>query len=136
MGHPLTIITGDHSYEITIHVSPEKNCEAGIILQYDDKIYNAVSLRNGCLKIYRLGQCLAAKETGKKAYWLKMRNEEQYVSFYYSEDGVSYHKMNYVINTASQNTHAYNGFLSLRPGIFAVGENAVLFQDFQYTGLK
>ena len=136
MGHPLTIITGDHSYEITIHVSPEKNCEAGIILQYDDKIYNAISLKNGCLKIYRLGQCLAAKETGKKAYWLKMRNEEQYVSFYYSEDGVSYHKMNYVINTASQNTHAYNGFLSLRPGIFAVGENAVLFQDFQYTGLK
>ena len=110
MGHPLTIITGDHSYEITIHVSPEKNCEAGIILQYDDKIYNAISLKNGCLKIYRLGQCLAAKETGKKAYWLKMRNEEQYVSFYYSEDGVSYHKMNYVINTASQNTHAYNGF--------------------------
>ena len=37
--------------------------------------------------------------------------------------------MNYAINTASQNTHAYNGF-KLRPGIFAVGENAVLFQVF------
>ena len=28
----LTIITGDHSYEITIHVSPEEDCEAGIVL--------------------------------------------------------------------------------------------------------
>lgn len=63
-------------------------------------------------------------------------NDEQYVNFCYSDDGIHYRKLNYVINAVSQNTHAYNGFLSLRPGIFAVGDGIAEFKDFRYVGLK
>lgn len=43
--------------------------------------------------------------------------------------------MNYVINAVSQNNNAYNGFLSLRPGIFAAGEGDAELKQFTYTGL-
>lgn len=134
--HPLTIITGDHSYEISVHVKTENDCEGGIILQYDEDIYNAVGLKKGMLTIYRLGRKLAEKKIEAEECWLKMKNEEQYVSFYYSLDGIEYKKMNYVINTVSQNTNAYNGFLSLRPGIFSHGSGAAVFKKFSYVGLK
>ena len=135
-GHPLTLITGDHSYEISVHLRVKNGCEAGIILQYNEEIYNAVSLREGVLRVYRLGAELARKKADFDECWLKMKNDEQYVSFYYSEDGIRYRKLNYVINAASQNTHAYNGFLSLRPGIFAVGGGEAEFRDFRDTGVK
>ena len=35
--YPLTIITGDHSYEMTVHVTCCEGCEAGPILQYKRK---------------------------------------------------------------------------------------------------
>ena len=107
-----------------------------IIALYNSRIYNGVGLKNGILTIYRLGCVLAVKEIGAEECWLKMRNDEQYLCFFYSLDGMHYKKLNYVINTESQNTHAYNGFLSLRPGLFAAGKNFALFQNFVYRGLK
>ena len=132
----LTLNTGDHSYEALVYVSTEANCEAGLILQYNNRIYNGVGLKNGVLTVYRLGCVLAVKDIDAKECWLKMRNDEQYLCFFYSLDGEHYQKLNYVINTESQNTHAYNGFLSLRPGLFAAGENFALFKTFEYRGLK
>ena len=95
-----------------------------------------MGLKNGVLTLYRLGFVLAVKDIDAKECWLKMRNDEQYLCFFYSLDGEHYQKLNYVINTESQNTHAYNGFLSLRPGLFAAGENFALFKTFEYRGLK
>lgn len=135
-GHPLTVITGDHSYEINVQLKVKGDCEAGLILQYNEEIYNAVSLKDGLLQVYRLGRKLAEKRIGLNECWLKMKNDEQYVNFCYSDDGIHYRKLNYVINAVSQNTHAYNGFLSLRPGIFAVGDGIAEFKDFRYVGLK
>lgn len=135
-GHPLTIITGDHSYEVCVHLKVDIGCEAGIILQYNEEIFNAVSLKEGMLQVYRLGMKLAERKAEFSECWLKMKNDEQYVSFYYSVDGISFKKLNYVINAVSQNACAYNGFLSLRPGIFAVGSGAAEFQKFQYVGLN
>lgn len=134
-GHPLTIITGDHSYEVSVHVKVLKGCEAGIVLQYNEEIFNGAGLEDGCLRIYRLGKKLAEKEIGTNECWLKMKNDKQYISFFYSLDGLNYKKMNYVINATSQNNNAYNGFLSLRPGIFAVGEASAIFEAFTYVGL-
>ena len=135
-GHPLTIITGDHSYEISVHVKAEPGCEAGLVLQYNEKIFNAAGLKDGRLQIYRIGRKLAEKQIGVSECWLKMKNDEQYISFYYSLDGAEYKKMNYVINAVSQNNNAYLGFLSLRPGIFAVGEASAVFSEFRYVGLS
>lgn len=135
-GHPLTIVTGDHSYEISVHVKAKEGCEAGVVLQYNEQIFNGAGLKDGCLRLYRLGKKLAERRIDADECWLKMRNDKQYISFFYSFDGITYKKINYVINAVSQNNNAYNGFLSLRPGIFAVGDNFAVFKKFTYVGLN
>lgn len=136
--HPLTVIAGDHSYEISIKLKTEgKNLKTGLILQYDEKIYNAISYESDKLVIYRLGTPLWKEDISKTEWlWLKMKNKNQYLSFYYSLDGKKYKKLSPVINVIHQNTNAYNEFLSLRPGIFSCGEGRVIFRDFYYTGLN
>ncbi len=134
--NPLTIITGDRSFEITVSVSPEQNCEAGLIYIYNEVHFNAFSLKDGVLKIYRMGAEIAKCKIGEMSCSLKMKIVKGYLSFWYSLDGKHYKKVNYVIDTNSQTTLAYHGFLSLRPGIFAIGKGNTLFSDFKYTGLQ
>ncbi|MGI5958586.1 MAG: family 43 glycosylhydrolase [Massiliimalia sp.] len=134
--HPLTLTTGDHSYEISVHLKAEPGCEAGLVLMYNPEIFNAVALKDGMLTVYRVSRTLAKKEIGCSECWLKMTNREQYVAFHYSLDGVHYQKLNYVIDVAAQNNNAYLGFQSLRPGIFAAGNSDAEFSDFIYIGRK
>lgn len=134
---PLTIITGDHSYEVTVKVTKKDTAvKAGLILQYDERIYNGISLERGEVVLYRIGRPLWRVPVDAESIWLKMKNHEQYLSFYYSLDGEKYIKLSPVVNLVSQNTNAYGGFLSLRPGIFACGEGIAEFRDFIYKGIQ
>ena len=63
-----------------MHVTCHEGCEAGIILQYNEEIYNAAALRDGKLCIYRLGKMLAQKDIGTNECWLRMKNDDQYIS--------------------------------------------------------
>lgn len=134
--HPLTVNTGDHSYEVQVYVEADNRCKAGLIIQYNERYYNALSLENKWLIIYRFGEELARVEVGESKLWLKLINNDQYLSFHYSTNGLSYHKLPYGINLISQNTNAYGGFHNLRPGIYASGEGTAIFKEFIYTGLK
>lgn len=133
--HPLTITTGDHSYEMTVQVSIEEGCEAGVILYYNEDHFSALSLSSGKLTLYRMGRALRSFEINADTCWLKMYNNDQYLSFYYSEDGVNYRKINYVFDIEPQNVNAFGGFMSQRPGIFAAGQGGAVFSDLKYTGL-
>jgi hypothetical protein len=71
--------------------------------------------------IYRIGHILARIPTAAKQMRIKMRNEHHYVAFYICEDGAPYRKLNYVQNVESMNGAAYDGFSSLRAGLFSMG---------------
>lgn len=123
--HPLTINTGDHSYEMTVHLSVTEGCEAGLTLFYDEGHFNALSLSSGKLTLYRMSRALKSFEIGTNACCIKLCNKDQYLVFYYSLDGINFQKINYVFDIASQNTNAFGGFMSQRPGIFATGQGDV-----------
>ena len=64
---------------------------------------------------------------------LLLINNEGIVSFYYSiDDGKSWKKYHRSNDITSMNHNAYGGFLSLRLGLFAIGEGKVKFRNFQY----
>lgn len=144
--HPLTINTGDHSYEMTVHVRIEEGCEAGLILLYDEGHFSALSLSSDGLRLYRMGHLLRKfpldsapdGDLNGDSCYIKMRNDDQYLTFFYSTDGQEYKKINYVFDIESQNTNAFGGFLSQRPGIFAAvqaaGQGHAVFDGLTYTG--
>lgn len=133
--NPLTVITGDKSFEIEAEVSLDGPCAAGLIYLYDRNIYNSLSLTGTELIIHRTGKVLTRIPYTSSRCTMKMRVKQGYLSFWY-KDGGKFRKLNYVIDTSAQNTLAYGGFLSLRPGIFSVGEGTARFSYFHYTGLQ
>ncbi len=136
--NPLTFITGDHSYEISVKLTlNDMQTSAGLILQYNQNIFNGIAIEEGRPVLYRLGRALwRGKSLDSSEFWLKLINNDQYLSCYYSTDGASYKKVSQVINLIPQTNNAYGGFLSLRPGLFAFGEGMARFSKLCYKGLK
>lgn len=130
---PALLQTGDHSYELSVNVEMEGEMEAGVAAVYDERIYNAVSVDGQALRVYRLGRLLYQREFPAKTCWLKMRVQRHYLDFSVSLDGVSYEKIKVTIDLEPQNTNAYDGFLSVRPGVFARGNGRAVMSDLQYT---
>lgn len=133
--NPLTVITGDRSFEIETTVSLD-GASAGLVYLYDAEIFNALCFTGTELIIYRLGRILARIPYAAKQCTMKMRVDRGYLSFWYLNGQGKFQKLNYVIDTNAQNTLAYGGFLSLRPGIFSIGTGTAHFANFHYTGLQ
>lgn len=134
--NPLTVITGDKSFEIETTVSVEGSASAGLLYLYDTGIYNSLSFTGTELIIHRIGRILARIPFAAASCAMKMRVDRGYLSFWYKLEDGRYQKLNYVIDTNAQNTLAYGGFLSLRPGIFSIGEGTARFSGFHYIGLQ
>lgn len=134
--NPLTIITGDSSFEIETEISLEGICSAGLIYMYDTNIYNSLSFTGSELIIHRIGKVLARVPHKADRCSMKMLVDRGYLSFWYKDGTNQYRKLNYVIDTNAQNTLAYGGFLSMRPGIFSTGHGTAFFASFNYVGLK
>lgn len=134
--NPLTIITGDHSFEIETEVSLNGDCSGGLIFLYDTNIYNSLSFTGSELIIHRIGRPLARIPFSAASCKMKMRVDRGYLAFWYVDDNNQYRKLNYVIDTNAQNTLAYGGFLSMRPGIFSTGRGTASFAFFNYVGLN
>ena len=134
--NPLTIITGDSSFEIETEISLEGSCSAGLIYMYDTNIYNSLSFTGSELIIHRIGKVLARVPHKADRCSMKMLVDRGYLSFWYKDGTNQYRKLNYVIDTNAQNTLAYGGFLSMRPGIFSTGQGTASFSFFNYVGLK
>lgn len=134
--NPLTVISGDKSFEIETEVSAPSGCGAGLIYIYDPNIYNSLSFTGTELVISRIGRILARVPCVSDRCVMKMRVERGYLSFWYKDKNSIFQKLNYVIDTNAQNTLAYGGFLSLRPGIFSAGSGTAHFSYFRYIGLQ
>jgi xylan 1,4-beta-xylosidase len=66
---------------------------------------------------------------------VKVRNEENVVTFYYSIDGNAWIKHPWQMEVSGYHHNVLGGFLSLRPGIFCTGTGSVELRGFVYKGL-
>ena len=67
--------------------------------------------------------------------WLRLRNDRQVVSAYYSFDGKEWHKDDWGIEVSGYNHNVFHEFQSLLPGLVAIGEGEVKFSNFKYRTL-
>lgn len=131
--HPVTMLPGDYSYSVeTTLYRPDADCEAGVILMYDETHFAALSWKGGQLLLYRLGKVLMRFDVDARTLRIKLRNDRQYVAFYIAEDDRPFRKLNYVQNVEAMCAAAYDGFSSLRAGLFAAGQGKAVFGAFTY----
>jgi xylan 1,4-beta-xylosidase len=131
---PLLFVAGDRSYEITVELEIEGAVQGGLLLFYNEKLFCGLGLSDGKLHAYRIGQEERWPPGGpasSKRMQLRLVNDENVVTFFYSTDGKSWKKER-SFEVAGYNHNVADGFLSLRPGVFAAGSGRAVFRNLSY----
>jgi xylan 1,4-beta-xylosidase len=131
---PLLFVAGDRSYEITVEVEIESGVQGGLLLFYNEKLFCGLGLSEGKLNAWRIGQEERWPPGGpasSKRMHLRLVNDENVVTFYHSLDAKRWTKER-SFEVAGYNHNVADGFLSLRPGLFASGSGRAIFRNLSY----
>jgi beta-xylosidase len=135
---PLLFVAGDRAYEVTIELEIEPGAEGGLLLFYNEKLYCGLGLSDGQLHAYRIGQQERWPPGGPasaRRMHIRVVNDANVATFYHSTDGTRWTKER-SFEVAGYNHNVADGFLSLRPGIYAAGEGGVKFQALSYRAVE
>jgi xylan 1,4-beta-xylosidase len=133
---PLLFVAGDRSYAVTVEVEIQGKAQGGLLLFYNEKLFCGLGLSEGRFHAYRIGQeerWPPGGPTSARRLFMRLHNQDNVVTFFHSADGVRWTKER-SFEVAGYNHNVADGFLSLRPGIFASGEGKVAFRALTYRG--
>ncbi len=116
----------NNSYEVTVKVEAESGVTAGMSLLSSHGTVG-IELKDGKVIHTRRGNPAVPDSFPENAAWLRIRNVDHDVTFYYSKDGANWSK------------HEWGAALSTetvqRIVLYAAGEGEATFKDYQYKGL-
>ncbi len=133
---PLLVNAADRKYEISVAFTIEPNATAGLTLFYNNQGNMRIAVDAGQFVVFnQQNRKISVKnELGNHGY-LRILNDENEVSFYYSGDGKEWNRVERTIDATGFNHNIFGGFMSLRAGLFAFGEGKVRFDNFVYRKL-
>jgi beta-xylosidase len=133
---PLLVNAGDEKYEVQVEYSIDDSVTAGLTLFYNEQANMRVEANANQFAVYnqKSRKISVKNEIGKHGY-LKILNDENEISFYYSADGKTWKKVERSIDASGFNHNVFGGFMSLRAGIFVFGKGKVVYDNFKYTKL-
>ena len=134
---PVTCVVGDHAYEASVDVELRGGAEGGLLLFYNRNCYLGMGIDGSKLTTYAGGQVSFWQENAPKSNRLHLRiqNDHHIVTFFYSEDGVTWSRHGIRFETSGYNTNTLGDLLSLRPGLFAARSGTVRFRNFKYRAM-
>jgi xylan 1,4-beta-xylosidase len=133
---PLLFMTKDTSYEVTLEASVAGEAEARLMLYYDENAWLGIGASATGVRHLRSFKKYAAKPYGGDKIFLRIRNDQHLVYFYYSEDGITWSRYDKIVDASGFHHNTLGGFLSLRIGLDAVGDGIVQYHRFTYTALN
>jgi xylan 1,4-beta-xylosidase len=131
---PLLFVAGDRSYQIDVELDLDGNVEAGLLLFYNERLFCGLGLGKDRFQAYRIGQRERWPEgaaNNASRIHLRLVNTENVVTFYHSADGRTWLKER-SFEVAGYNHNVADGFLSLRPGLYAAGSGRATFRSLRY----
>lgn len=134
---PLTCPAGDHVYEFSVDIELEGDVQGGVLLFYSRRLYCGMGHDGSRMTTYSTGQATYHREPAPAVRRIHMRivNDRNIVTMYYSEDGNTWTRHGKRMEVSGYNHNTADEFLSLRPGLFAIGSGTVRFRNFRYHAL-
>lgn len=134
---PLAQMVGDRAYEISVEMELRGEVQGGLLLFFNDRMFLGMGHDGTKMTTYR---------GGKAAYWrepapatrrlhLKIVNESNIVTFYYSVDGRDWTRHYVRSETSGYHANTMDDLVSLRPALFVTGSGAARFRNFTYRAL-
>src|SRR4029079_3545095 len=133
---PLLVNAADRKYEVIVEFTLDGNATAGLTLFYNEQGNMRITADKDQFAVYnqKSRKISIKNEIGNHGY-LRILNDENEVSFYYSTNGKDWKRAERTIDATGYNHNVFGGFMSLRAGIFAFGEGKVVFDNFVYRKL-
>lgn len=134
---PLTLVAGDHAYEIQVEVDCDKGATGGLMLFYSERLFAGLGFNAENMVEYWKGEVNSyAKPEGIGThFFLRLRNDHHHVTTWYSADGQNWKKHWMHFEVSGYHHNVGGGFLSLRPSLLATGSGEVRFKNFSYKAL-
>jgi len=133
---PLLVNSSDRKYEIQVEYTIDEGVTAGLCLYYNEQANMRISVDSTRLTVFNQqnAKIRVKNEFGTHGY-LRILNDENEVSFYFSNNGKDWNRVERSIDATGFNHNVFGGFMSLRAGLFAFGEGKVKFDNFVYRKL-
>ncbi len=133
---PLLVNSSDRKYEFQVEYTLEGECTAGLCLFYNEQANMRISVDAKQFTVFnqQSAKIRVKNDVGNHGF-LKVMNDENEISFYYSADGKSWNRAERSIDATGFNHNVFGGFMSLRAGLFAFGNGDVKFDNFIYRKL-
>ncbi len=135
---PLAFIAGDRAYEVTVDLEIVGAAMGGLLLFYSDKLFCGLGAEADTLRAYKTGAAQSYPSPGPAAgrrLSLRVVNDENVATFFVRADGGPWRKaVSYEV--AGYNHNMADGFVSLRPALFAAGHGEIVFRKLTYRALK
>lgn len=138
IGHcsPLLFVAGKHAYEFSVRMKVEGDASGGLTLYYAPDHYVAFTISDKQCETWKNGKRHGRGGNRSRYEWLKIRNDHNVVSAYRSTNGKDWALDSRSCVVGGYSHHTFGDFLSLLPGLFAVGDGVVEFSDFQFSVLN
>lgn len=135
--NPLVITAENSTYSITAKVSIREGVNAGLVLYYDSLAQWGLSVSPEGISQIVQGGCYPPfqPDSVSSAVFLKLVNDRSEISYYYSQDGSKWRKLEYSHDISGFHTNTRGGFKSIRPGLIATGSGIAEFEFFRYDAV-
>lgn len=135
---PLTCPVGDRSYEAEITLDLDGQSEGGLLLFYNHKAFVGIGFTPEMMKTWQYAEEQSWQRTPMKTDSVRLRvtNDENVITWHYSHDGGNtWTRHPTRMEVSGLNHNVFGGFISLKIGIYSVGEGSVRLKDFVYRVL-
>jgi xylan 1,4-beta-xylosidase len=135
---PLTCPVGERAYQVEVTLELEGRAEAGVLLYYNPKAFVGIGFTPEETRTWQYAEDQSWNRQKVKTQSVRVRltNDENVVTYYYSHDGgKTWVRHGTRMEVSGLNHNVFGGFLSLKIGVYAVGDGAVTLRDFSYRAL-
>lgn len=132
---PLTLIAGDRSYSVSVDIEVSGDAQGGLLLFYNAALFCGGGFDPAAIHTYKVGQeVMFPSPIPNKSRRMRLRvvNVENVCTFAYAGGDGIWHKLA-SFEVSSYNHNVAQGFLSLKPALFASGNGSVVFRDLIYS---
>ncbi|WP_117624636.1 family 43 glycosylhydrolase [Neotamlana nanhaiensis] len=130
---PILVNSSDRKYEVQVEYTILDDVEFGLCLYYNEVANMHISATKERFAVFnRQRRKISEPNTLGNHGYLRILNDENEVSFYFSSDAKNWSRVERTIEASGFNHNVFGEFLSLRAGLFAFGEGQVQFDNFVY----
>ena len=136
---PLSFITPDTSYRVTVDIELQDDAQAGLLLFYNKRLYCGLGFDARGLIMHRYGLERRNNRVppgfGRRLH-LQIENDRHIVTIRHSLDGKQWQKYDVQMEVSGYHHNVAYDFLSLRPALYVAGKGAAVFRDMRYEALE